>query len=37
MIWEFYHYYDTIPWEYIKQNMLSVYENDQYILYIKQK
>ncbi|MDE7286588.1 MAG: hypothetical protein K2N55_07090, partial [Lachnospiraceae bacterium] len=35
MVWEFYHYYDTIPWEYMEQNMLPVYENDQYILYTK--
>lgn len=35
MVWEFYHYYDTIPWEYIEKDMLSVYENDQYILYTK--
>lgn len=34
MIWEFYHYYDTIPWEYVEKNMLPVYENDNYILYI---
>lgn len=35
MVWEFYHYYDTIPWEYVEQDMLPVYENNQYILYIK--
>ena len=34
MVWEFYHYYDTIPWEYMEKNMLPVYENDNYILYV---
>ncbi len=33
MIWEFYHYYDTIPWDYIEQNMKPIYENNGYILY----
>ncbi len=33
MVWEFYHYYDTIPWDYIQQNMTKTYENDNYILY----
>lgn len=33
MVWEFYHYYDTIPWDYIRQNMVRTYENDNYILY----
>lgn len=35
MIWEFYHYYDSIPWEYIEQNMRLVYENEDYVLYTK--
>lgn len=33
MVWEFYHRYDTIPWNYIEQNMMPVYENNDYILY----
>ncbi len=35
MVWEFYHYYDTIPWEYIEQNMNKSYENKDYVLYEK--
>lgn len=35
MVWEFYHYYETIPWEYIEQNMSQVYENEDYVLYLK--
>ena len=35
MIWEFYHYYDTIPWTYIEQNMIPVFENDDYILFTR--
>ncbi len=35
MVWEFYHYYDSIPWEYIKQNMMLAYENENYVLYTK--
>ncbi len=35
MVWEFYHYYDSIPWEYIKQNMTLAYENEGYVLYTK--
>lgn len=31
--WEFYQYYDTIPWEYIEENMHSIYENDYFLLY----
>ena len=33
MVWEFYHYYDTIPWDYIRQNMTKIYENNHYVLY----
>ena len=33
MVWEFYHYYDTIPWEYINENMTLTYENEGYVLY----
>lgn len=35
MIWEFYHYYDSIPWKYIEQNMTLTYENENYVLYTK--
>ncbi|MCM1134956.1 MAG: glycosyltransferase family 39 protein [Clostridium sp.] len=35
MVWEFYHYYDSIPWDYMKQNMAEAYENKDYILYIR--
>lgn len=35
MIWEFYHYYDSIPWEYIEQNMMLAYENENYVLYTR--
>lgn len=35
MVWEFYHYYDTIPWDYIEQNMSKTYENENYILYTR--
>jgi len=34
MVWEFYHYYETIPWEYIGQNMARVYENNDYVLFV---
>ncbi len=37
MVWEFYHYYDTIPWEYIERNMTKTYENEDYVLYEKQR
>lgn len=37
MIWEFYHYYDSIPWDYIEQNMELTYENENYVLYTKVK
>ncbi len=33
MVWEFYHYYDTIPWDYIQQNMEITYENENNVLY----
>lgn len=35
MVWEFYHYYDTIPWDYVESSMAQTYENDNYILYTK--
>lgn len=35
MEWEFYHYYNTIPWDYVKDNMKQVYENESFVLYIK--
>lgn len=35
MVWEFYHYYDSIPWEYIEQNMTLTYENENYVLYTR--
>lgn len=35
MVWEFYHYYDTIPWEYIEKNLAIAYENEDYILYTR--
>ena len=37
MVWEFYHYYDTIPWEYIEENMHITYENNNYILYTRKE
>lgn len=37
MIWEFYHYYDTIPWEYIQDNLTKTYENEGFVLYTKKK
>lgn len=33
MVWEFYHYYDSIPWDYINENMDMSYESENYILY----
>lgn len=33
--WEFYHSYDTIPWEYINNDMELLYENDGFVLYTK--
>lgn len=35
MIWEFYHNYDSIPWQYIEQNMILTYENENYVLYTR--
>lgn len=35
MEWEFYHYYNTIPWEYVDNNMKQIYENESFVLYIK--
>ena len=35
MVWEFYHYYETIPWEYVNQNMTRVYENNDYVLFLR--
>ena len=35
MEWEFYHYYNTIPWDYVNDNMKQVYENESFVLYIK--
>lgn len=35
MVWEFYHYYGTIPWDYVRENMTMVYENNDYVLYLK--
>ena len=31
--WEFYHNYETIPWEEINDGMEPVYENEEYIVY----
>lgn len=33
MVWEFYHYYNSIPWEYVNENMSVTYESENYILY----
>lgn len=33
MVWEFYQYYDTIPWEYINKQMTESYRSSHYILY----
>ena len=32
--WEFYHGYDTLPWDYIG-GMTPVYENEEYTVYVK--
>lgn len=32
-VWEFYQYYDTIPWEYINKQMTESYRSSHYILY----
>ena len=34
--WEFYHYYNTIPWDYMNEHMIQEYENDYFLLYRKQ-
>ena len=31
--WEFYHTYDTLPWEMIEKGMYPVYENEEYIVF----
>ncbi len=31
--WEFYHTYDTIPWDVVEEGMQPVYENEEYIVY----
>ena len=33
MEWEFYHYYNTIPWNYVNTKMEKKYENQNFILY----
>lgn len=33
MEWEFYHYYNTIPWDYVDTKMKKKYENQSFILY----
>lgn len=35
MEWEFYHYYATIPWDYINGSMETVYENESFVLFTK--
>ena len=35
MEWEFYHYYNTIPWDYVNDNLKQVYENESFVLFIK--
>lgn len=35
MEWEFYHYYSTVPWDYINGSMEKIYENDSFVLYEK--
>lgn len=37
MEWEFYHYYHTIPWEYVNNNMEQIYENEEFLLYEKRR
>lgn len=31
--WEFYHTYDTVPWDIIESRMAPVYENEEYVVY----
>ena len=33
--WEFYHTYDSVPWDYINEGMEPAYENEEYVLYMK--
>lgn len=35
MEWEFYHYFNTIPWDYIDREMKVIYENSDFILFKK--
>lgn len=35
MEWEFYHYYQTIPWDYVNGQLEKKYENDGFVLYMK--
>lgn len=37
MEWEFYHYYHTIPWEYVNNDMEQIYENESFVLYEKRR
>lgn len=35
--WEFYHYYNTIPWDYVNSCLEPVYENESFVLYEKRR
>lgn len=35
MEWEFYHYYSTIPWDYVEGQLKPAYENESFVLYSK--
>ena len=35
MVWEFYHYYDSIPWDYVREHMNRTYENNDYVLFTR--
>ncbi len=37
MVWEFYHYYDSIPWDYIRDDMNLAYESENYMLFQKKE
>lgn len=37
MVWEFYHYYDSISWDYIRDDMNLAYESENYMLFQKNK
>lgn len=37
MVWEWYVYHEDIPWDYLEKEMIPVYENDGYMVYIKRK